>query len=72
MAEYPLVYAWKLCALWGPKGSPFYGLRCRIIARGGLNSRLVEFEDGNTAIVSGNSLRKAKALPPAGSSRELA
>ena len=59
LTEYPLVYAWKLTVLWGPNGSPFYGRRCRIVKRGALNSRMVEFEDGSLAIISGNALRRA-------------
>ena len=58
MTTYPLFYAWKLTVLWGPAGSPFFGRRCRMVARGALNSRMVEFEDGSLQIVSGNSLRK--------------
>jgi len=56
---YPLIYRWKLAVLWGPSGSPLYRKRCRIVARGSLNSRLVEFEDGTRHIVSGNALRRA-------------
>jgi hypothetical protein len=56
---YPLIYRWKLTALWGNAGSPLYGKRCRIVARGGLNSRLVEFEDGVRHVVSENALRRA-------------
>jgi hypothetical protein len=37
-----------------------FGRRCRLIARGTMNSRLVEFEDGTRHVVSGNALRKVK------------
>ena len=37
-----------------------YGTRCRIIARGTMNSAEVEFEDGVRHIVSRNAIRKAK------------
>ena len=57
MKEYPLVYAWRLRALWG-SNSPYYGRRCRIVARGALNSRMIEFENGALAVVSGNALRR--------------
>lgn len=36
------------------------GRACRILARGTKNSRLVEFEDGQREVVSGNALRKRK------------
>lgn len=58
MSDFPLVYAWRLRILWGAQGSPYFGRRCRIVARGALNSRLVEFENGERAVVSGNSLRR--------------
>lgn len=56
---FPLLYVWRLKALWGPGGSPLYGQRCRLIARGALNNRLVEFENGDLRVVSGFALRKA-------------
>jgi len=55
---YPLYYAWKLKALFGPAGSSLYRQRCRIVARGSLNARLVEFVGGERHIVSGNALRR--------------
>ena len=60
---FPLIYAWRLKALWGPSGSPLYGRSCRLIARGALNNRLVEFEDGEIRVVSGFALRKAARRP---------
>lgn len=60
--KYPLRYAWRLVSLWGPSGSPLYGKRCRIVARGALNARLVEFEDGELHVVSGNALRRTYSL----------
>ena len=59
--EFTLVYSWKLKTLWGETGSPFYGRACKIIARGAMNSRMIQFENGELAIVSGNSLRRRKA-----------
>jgi hypothetical protein len=42
---YPLIYRWRLPILWGGD-SLLFGQRCRIVARGAFNARLVEFEDG--------------------------
>lgn len=47
-------FAWKN----NEKRAQMYGKPCRIIARGTQNSRLIEFENGQREIVSGNSLRK--------------
>lgn len=46
------VYYWHRC---GRKGQ-----RCNVLARGKLNSCLVEFEDGHKMITSRNSIRRAK------------
>ena len=53
-----LVYRNRLRVLWGDD-SPLFGRRCRIIARLAFNSRLIEFEDGERHVVSGNALRQA-------------
>lgn len=47
---------------WGnnPKRLTLKGRSCRIIAFGRMNSRLVEFADGQREIVSGNALRRLK------------
>lgn len=48
------VYRWK-------KFRPeLCGKRCRVLARGRMNSALVEFEDGTRHVVSRYSLRKVK------------
>lgn len=48
------IYAWR-------KYRPEWcGRRCRIVARGARNSRLIEFEDGSQAVVSGWALRRIK------------
>ena len=52
MNPYPYVYRWNRM---GRKGQ-----RCRVTARGGMNSVCVEFEDGFRAVSSGNAVRKAK------------
>lgn len=38
-----------------------YGQSCRILARGTMNSCLIEFEDGVRHVVSRNSIRKRAA-----------
>lgn len=56
---YPYTYSW------GPRfrvpGLPVLdrkGQRCRMLARGRMNSAAIEFEDGFTAVVSRNALRR--------------
>jgi hypothetical protein len=44
------VYRWNRC---GRKGQ-----RCRVLARGSLNSCLLEFEDGWRMVTSRNALRR--------------
>lgn len=52
MTEFPLLYRWR-------KYRPeWYAKRCRLIARGKMNSAIVEFESGERAVVSRNALRK--------------
>lgn len=36
------------------------GQRCRVLARGKMNSALVEFEDGYKTVTSRNGLRRAR------------
>lgn len=36
------------------------GKRCRVLARGGMNSVLIEFEDGFKTLTSRHSIRKEK------------
>lgn len=47
-------YVWRNNA----KRATLYGRLCRVLIRGGMNSALVEFEDGQREIVSRNALRK--------------
>jgi hypothetical protein len=49
---FPYYYAWNRM---GRKGQ-----FCRVLARGKMNSCLVEFEDGFKAVTSRNALRKRK------------
>lgn len=50
-------YAWKN----NPKREELYGRRFRVIARGSMNSVLVEFEDGQKEIISRNAIRRVKS-----------
>ena len=45
---------------WGnnPKRASLKGHRCKVIARGALNSCLAEFENGQREVISRNALRK--------------
>jgi hypothetical protein len=59
MADFPFVYSW------GPRGNlpgamSRKGQHCRLLARGTMNSALVEFEDGYQAVISRNALRRRK------------
>lgn len=47
-------YAWKNNEV----RASFYGLRCFVLARGTMNSCLLQFEDGRKLITSRNSIRK--------------
>lgn len=40
------------------------GHRCRVLWRGGMNSCLVEWEDGSRDVVSRNALRKERSPRP--------
>jgi hypothetical protein len=52
---YPFVYRWR-------KYRPeLCGQRCRVLARGKMNSALVEFESGVKHVVSRNALRRVKS-----------
>jgi hypothetical protein len=65
VTDYPYVWRWR--RVQAPTGEhrqhPFadrVGTRCRVIARGRLNSAAIEFQaDGLRAVVSRNALRKA-------------
>lgn len=53
MATKQYVYSWKN----NPKRQALYGRRCRALARGRMNSMLVEFEDGEKEVISRHALR---------------
>jgi hypothetical protein len=52
MANLPYVYRWNR--------QDRKGQRCRLIARGKMNSICVEFADGYRMITSGNAIMRAK------------
>ncbi len=52
--DYPYYYAWKN----NSKRETLYQRPCRIVARGALNSILIEFENGQREVVSRNAVRK--------------
>jgi hypothetical protein len=51
-AGFPLVYRWNF--------ADRKGRRCRIVARGPRNARLIEFDDGQRLATLGNALQRAK------------
>jgi hypothetical protein len=61
--EYPYVWGWTEKTR--PALGDRKGQRCRVLARGKMNSALVEFEpDRYRVITSRNALRKARVAPP--------
>lgn len=54
---YPYFYAWGN----NEKRATLKGRRMQVIARGAMNSALVEFENGQREIISRNAIRKVKA-----------
>lgn len=57
MTEPAFIYIWRVRTRLPER----FGTRCRVLARGSMNSAKVEFEDGYTVITSRNYLRKAPA-----------
>jgi len=53
---YPYYYRFKN----NSKRLTLYKRRCRVIARGAMNSCLIEFENGQREVISRNALRKVK------------
>lgn len=53
---FPYIWAWRV----KPADRDRRGERCRVVARGTMNSALVEFEDGARFVTSRNGLRRAK------------
>lgn len=60
-AQYPYIYSWgPRIKGWNLPEFPQLdrkGERCRVLARGTMNSALVEFEEGELAVISRNALR---------------
>lgn len=52
---FPYLWAWRR----RPADRDRRGERCRVVARGTMNSALVEFEDGARFVTSRNGLRRA-------------
>jgi len=48
------IYKWKN----NSKRQSLYGKHCRVLARGKMNSALVEFENGDREVISRNALRR--------------
>ena len=68
MTDYPYVWRWRRVQVLDPGEYRLHpiadrvGTRCRVLARGKLNSAAIEFEsDHHRAVVSRNALRKATA-----------
>jgi hypothetical protein len=64
-SEFPYLWHWRQKPRWN-RGTPprmfdrdRKGERCRVVARGAMNSALVEFEDGYRTVTSRSGLRKA-------------
>lgn len=53
---WPYVWAWSK----RPVDRDRRGMRCRVLARGRMNSALVEYEDGTRHVTSRNGLRRAQ------------
>ena len=54
--DYPFIYRWSN----NEKRKDLYDRKLRVLVRSKSNSALVEFEDGQTEVISRNALRKAK------------
>jgi len=51
VSDYPLVWFWR------SRLPERKGQRCRVLARGNMNSVLVEFEDGQRVVTSRHAVR---------------
>lgn len=54
--NYPYYYAWKNNEV----RAKLYGRRCKVLARGRMNSCLLEFENGELVVTSRNAIRKVQ------------
>jgi hypothetical protein len=57
MTDTLYIYGWRN----NPKRETLYGRLCRVLCRGRMNSCRVQFENGQTEVISRNALRKVKA-----------
>ena len=57
MTQFDHVYVWKN----NEKRATMAGRRCRVVARGRMNSIVIRFEDGQIECVSRYAVRKVKA-----------
>ena len=60
------LYVWKN----NEKRKAMFRRECRIIARGKMNSVLIEFNDGQREIMSGNSIHRGRKSQDATKSQE--
>ncbi len=54
MNDYPYYFAWKN----NPKRATLHNRPLKVLARGAMNSALVEFENGQREVISRNALRR--------------
>lgn len=74
MPDYPYVWTWRtrtwqfpgvdVRVPWFGDGVDRAGMRCRVVARGSMNSALVEFADGWQVVTSRGGIRRV--VPRAG------
>jgi len=57
MSDYSYVYTWGN----NPKRRTLKGRRCKVVARGALNSCVVEFENGQRECISQYAIRRTNA-----------
>lgn len=63
MTAFPYIWAWNPKLAWDrgtpPRTLDRKGQRCRVLARGRMNSALLEFEDGHRVVTSRSGIRRA-------------
>ncbi len=57
MADYPYIYVWGNNAV----RKKMKGKKCKVLVRGGKNSCLIEFEDGEQVNTSQRAIRRINA-----------
>jgi hypothetical protein len=73
VSEWPYVWMWRWRTWqlpgvtakvpWFGDGIDRTGQRCRVVARGGMNSALIEFADGSRFVTSRGGIRRAGSAP---------